>query len=339
MALTNRQLQLARRPSGLPSLQDFVLTSHSLNSTLAAGQVLVKVRYLSIDPAMRVWISGVKTYFNPVNPCDLMPSLGLGEVLQSASDKLQPGDLVRGMLGWQDYAVCQASDLQRLPKDNNPSQHLGVLGINGLSAYIGLVTIAKIKEGETVLVSTAAGAVGSVAVQIAKAKGCRVVGIAGSDEKCAWVCRDLGADACFNYKTVPSIRQAIRTHCPAGLDVYFDNVGGETLSAALQQINQSGRIAMCGSIESYNQEAPKPWTNYSTLILKNVMVQGFIVMNYAQEFSGALTQLRTWLQAGKIKHREELLEGLENCPRGLRMLFTGENKGKVIVRLEPTARL
>jgi hypothetical protein len=243
------------------------------------------------------------------------------------------------MVGWQEYVICQANDLQKLPKDNNPSQHLGVLGINGLSAYIGLVTIASIKEGETVLISTAAGAVGSVAVQIAKAKGCRVVGIAGSDEKCSWVRTDLGADACFNYKSVHSMRDAIRTHCPAGVDVYFDNVGGDTLSGALQHMNQNGRIAMCGSIESYNQTAPKPWTNYPSLILKNVTVQGFIVMNYAKEFSGALAQLRAWLQAGKIRHREQLLEGLERCPFGLRMLFTGENKGKVIVKLEPTARL
>lgn len=339
MALTNRQLRLARRPTGLPGPQDFTLATQSLSTELQPGHVLIKVLYLSIDPAMRVWISGQKTYFQPVNPGDLMPGLALGEVIQSSSSKFQPGDLVRGMMGWQDYVVCPDSDLQRLPKDKNPSQHLGVLGINGLSAYIGLVTIGDIKAGETVLISTAAGAVGSVAVQIAKAKGCRVVGIAGSEEKCEWVRSVLGADVCFNYKSVRSLREAVRQHCPSGVDVYFDNVGGELLSSALQYMNLHGRIVMCGSIESYNQSAPKPWTNYPSIILKNVTVQGFIVMNYAKEFSGALAQLRTWLDSGLIQHREHVLDGLPSAPQALRMLFTGENKGKLLVRLEPTSRL
>ena len=262
-SVLNHRLTLAARPDGLPAVTDFTMKEERMPLEAGAGKVLVRVEVVSIDPAMRTWISGIRTYFQPVNIGDLMPAIAVGRVVKSGSPAFKEGDLVRGMLGWQEYALCSAGDLQQLPSSLPASLHLGVLGINGLSAYVALVTIAAIQPNETVLVSTAAGAVGSVAVQLAKLKGCRVVGIAGSDEKCRWVTEQLGADACINYKAVQGWGEVLRKHCPAGIDVYLDNVGGETLIAVLNRMNLNGRITMCGSIESYNQAPPKPIPNYA----------------------------------------------------------------------------
>jgi NADPH-dependent curcumin reductase len=302
---------------------------------LIAGEVVVKNLFLSVDATQRVWISGVKTYMDPVKPGDLMKGAGVGEVIYSKDPKFKIGDKVLGLTFWQKYSVLKAKDLTALPKNYNNYEHfLGVLGISGLTAYFGLKKIGNLKEGETVVISAAAGAVGEIAIQLAKLAGCHVVGIVGSKAKCDYI-KSIGADEAINYKT-ESLKDKLRQYCPKGVNVYFDNVGGEMLDELLMHIRDESRIIACGAISSYNADLAKRYKikNYPRIIIKRAIIQGFIYFDYQKEFPEAIAELAELMQQGKLKFRVDMHNGLEEAPNGLKHLLLGQNDGKVIVRVE-----
>jgi NADPH-dependent curcumin reductase len=292
---------------------------------------------ISVDATNRVWISGVKSYMPPINPGDLMKGLGVAEVLFSKSPKFKTGDKVLGVTYWQKYSVLEAKTLTILPP-NLPSYEnfLGVLGVAGLTAYFGLEKIGNLKKGERVVVSAAAGSVGEIAVQLAKLAGCEVCGIAGSAEKCEYL-RSIGVDHVINYKK-ESLKDRLKQCFPKGIDVYFDNVGGEMLDEILMHIRDESRIIACGSISSYgsyNKEKQEPYRikNYSRIIIKRAKIQGFLYFDYAKEFPKAIQHLNTLIEKGQLKYSTDIRHGLEECPKGLKDLLQGNNKGKVIIRL------
>jgi NADPH-dependent curcumin reductase CurA len=307
---------------------------------IAPGEVVVKNMFLSIDATQRVWISGVKTYIDPVKPGDLMKGMGVAEVIFSKDPKFKIGDKVLGLTYWQKYSVLKAKDLTLLPSNYpNYENFLGVLGISGLTAYFGLKKIGNLKAGETVVVSAAAGAVGEIAVQLAKNAGCTVVGIVGSNEKCQYI-KSIGADAAINYKT-ENLREKLKEYCPKGVNVYFDNVGGEMLDELLMHIRDYSRIIACGAISSYNEEISNRYKikNYSRIIIKRAIIQGFIYFDYAKEFPQAITELSKLKSEGKLKFKVDIHNGLDEAPNGLKNLLLGKNNGKVIVRVEKDAQL
>lgn len=330
----NLQIRLAARPEGLPKNSDFETTREAM-PVPGDGQVLVRVVYLSLDPAMRGWMTDRKSYIEPVQLGDVMRGLVVGEVVESKNDAFAPGDRVSGALGWQQYAVAEAKDLQKLPPGPPYPLFLGPLGMTGLTAYFGLLDIGQPKEGETVLISGGAGAVGSVVGQLAKIHGCRAVGLAGSDDKCAWMTDELGFDAAINYKTA-ELDVAIQAACPNGVDVYFDNVGGEILDLALRFINQGARIPICGAISQYNATEPVPGpANYLSLLVNRARMEGFIVFDFRRRYGEALEALGRWVAEGKIQARYDVVEGLENAPTALNRLFDGSNTGKLMVQIGP----
>jgi NADPH-dependent curcumin reductase len=335
MADVNRQWLLASRPFGEIKDENFSFQESPIPKP-GPGEVLVRNLYLSLDPAMRGWMNDADSYIEPVKIGDVMRGGTVGEVLESNVEGLSPGDKVMGLGGWQDYTVYKQPNLPRkLPAELGLplTNFLSVLGITGLTAYFGLLDVADPKPGETVVVSTAAGAVGSVVGQIAKIKGCRVVGIAGADDKCKWIVDELGFDAAINYKT-QDVAAELRKACPDKIDVYFDNVGGEILNTVLGMINVGARISICGAITVYNATKPQPGpSNYITLLTKRSKMQGFIVMDYADRFAEGLQQLGQWVLSGQIKFKEDVQEGLENAPRIIHRLFRGENTGKLIVHI------
>lgn len=329
----NRQWILSTRPSGMVGPEHFTLR-HEKMPVAGPGELLVRNRLLSIDPANRAWMAPTPTYKAPVEPGDVMHGFALGEVVQSNAEEFQPGDLVDGMLGWQDYAVLKSQDATLRTSRYKPEWLMGVLGVTGLTAYYGLKEIGRPKAGETVLVSAAAGAVGSVVGQIARIMGCRVVGTAGGPEKCAWLTDELGFSAAIDYKA-GNLRRAIKEACPNGIDIYFDNTGGEILQTALFQMNNRGRIVCCGNLSQYNAERPEPGPMGvpGLMVVKRLRMEGFIVMDYFATRDEAEAQLAQWLSQGRLKSAEDVVDGLERAPLSLAQMFQGRNKGKLLVRV------
>src|SRR5271166_3353994 len=329
-----RQFQLAARPVGMPKESDFKLVEAPLASP-AQGQVLVKTTYLSVDPYMRGRITGVRTYADPVNVGDTMVGGTVGQVIESRDPSLQPGDFVVGYWGWQDHAVAPAAAMQKLNPQLAPvSTALGVLGMPGMTAYFGFLEICKPQPGEVVVVSGGAGAVGSLVGQIAKIKGCHVVGIAGADDKIDWMTKELGFDAAFNYKTTSDYFGKLKELCPKGIDCYFDNVGGAITDAVFPLMNTYGRISICGQISQYNADKPEPGPRLLGLVLvKQLKVEGFIVFRWQNRYQEGIAQMAQWLGEGKLKHREEIVNGFENTAKAFIGMLKGDNTGKMLVKV------
>ena len=338
MALQNRQYRLAARPVGLPKHSDWKLTTEAAAEP-GDGQVLVKVLQLSLDPAMRGWMNEGKSYIPPVGIGEVMRALGIGKVVASKNPKFAAGDTVSGGFGIQEYCLVDGKDVPRvgLAKVDlglgTPPQLLNALGMPGMTAYFGLLDIGQPKAGETVVVSGAAGAVGQTVGQIARLKGCRVVGIAGGRAKCDFVVKDLKFDACVDYKG-GVVRDGLKEHCPKGVDIYFDNVGGEILDAVLTRINRNARIVICGAISQYNNTTPvKGPSNYLSLLVNRARMQGMVVFDYADRFGIAVREIAQWMKEGKFISREDVVEGIENFPDALNKLFSGENFGKLVLKV------
>ncbi len=339
MATTNRQVRLGARPVGLPKPDDWQHTTEDVPEP-GDGEFLVRTEYISLDPAMRGWMNDARSYIRPVRIGEIMRAAALGSVIASNHPGFAVGDHVTGTFGVQEYAVSDGRGVIKADPAVAPlPTYLGVLGLTGLTAYFGLLDIGRPKEGETVVVSGAAGAVGSIVCQIAKFKNCRVVGVAGSDEKCEYVTNELGADACVNYKATGDLNEAVRAACPAGVDVYFDNVGGAISDAVMWLINPRARVAVCGQISMYNSERWETGPRVQPLLLvKSALMQGFIVSDYAARFGEGLQQLGAWVAEGKLKYAESIVEGFENAPRAFLGLFAGENTGKQLVKVaDPSA--
>ena len=333
MSATNRQFILKSRPKGLIAPGDLQLVESPLPE-LKDGQALARAKYLSIDPTMRIWMAA-DTYLPAVAIGEVMRAFGFAEIIESRHPDYKKGDRVTGLTGLQDYVTLGDSakrSFQKVPKIPFVSDtvFLGVLGINGLTAFFGM-EIAQAKKGETLIVSAAAGATGSIAGQIGKIQGCRVVGIAGTDEKCAWLTKDLGFDAAINYKH-PDWKEKLAAATPNGIDINFENVGGEIMNAVLDRMNLHGRVALCGLISGYTKEGLS-LASFGTILVKRLRVQGFIILDYAPRFMEAATQLGQWKMFGKLKDRETIVEGLEKAPDAINMLFTGANIGKLIVKI------
>jgi NADPH:quinone reductase len=330
----NRQFILATRPVGMPKESDFKLIESPLPA-LSDGQILLRTLFLSVDPYMRSRISGIKTYAEPVNISQVIVGGTVGSVLGSKNPKFQVGDIYEGYWGWQEYAVSNGDKLRRLDPDLAPvSTALGVLGMPGMTAYFGLLDICKPQAGETVVVSGAAGAVGSLVGQIAKIIGCRAVGIAGSDEKIAWVVDELGFDAAFNYKTTENYLTTLKRLCPNGVDCYFDNVGGAITDAVVPVLNPKSRISVCGQISQYNAQGPETGLRILIYLLtKQARAEGFLVYQFADRYLEGIAQMAKWIKEGRLKYREQIVAGFENAPRAFIGLFTGANLGKMLVKV------
>src|SRR5580658_2634130 len=331
---TNRQLRLQARPKGLLAPGDLQLAESPLPE-LQEGQALAKVKYLSIDPTMRIWMA-VDSYLPAVAIGDVMRAGGLAEIIESRHPEFKKGDKIFGLTGLQEYVVIEGQSklpFQKLPSIPFVSDtlFLGVLGMTGVTAYFGMTEVAKPQKGETLVVSAAAGATGSVAGQIGKIHGCCVVGIAGTDEKCAWLTDELGFDAAINYKHA-DWKGKLAAATPNGIDIDFENVGGPIMQEVLNRMNLHGRVALCGLISEYTKETSEPM-NLGLLIVKRLKVQGFLVLDYASRFTEAATQLGKWKMMGKLKDRQTVVEGLEKAPDAINMLFTGANTGKLIVKI------
>ena len=332
--LINRQFYLASRPVGEPNASNVPVRDVPVPEP-AAGEVVLRNLYISLDPAIRGWMGDDPNYIEPIALGDAVRSSVIGRVVKSNSPDFEVGDVAMSIGGWESYTTAPAMLLNKLDEGAGIplSNFLGVLGPTGLTAYFGLLEVGKPQAGETVLVSAAAGAVGSVVGQIARKKGCRVVGMAGSDDKCRWLKEELGFDEAINYKTCGDFETAIRRACPDGVDVYFDNVGGEILDAALLCLNKFARVAVCGWISTYNvPDAPGP-TNLWQLVAQSVTIQGFVVIDYMDRFGEGIAQLAEWVMAGDIKFREEVVDGLDNILPTFLKLFDGSNQGKLIIRI------
>jgi len=336
--INNRQIRLAARPVGLPKATDWQFTEEAIDSAPADG-VVVKNLLLSLDPAMRGWMNEGKSYIPPVGIGEVMRAGGVGKVIASGSASFAVGDYVSGGLGVQTHSHFDGEALKKaglvkidarlapLPK------WLNALGMPGMTAYFGLLEIGQPKPGETVVVSGAAGAVGQTVGQVARIKGCRVVGIAGGQAKCDFVVKELGFDACIDYKA-GSVRDGLKAHCPQGVDVYFDNVGGEILDTVLTRINRKARIVICGAISQYNNTTPmRGPSNYMSLLVNRARMEGMVVFDYADRYPVAIKEIAGWMREGKFKSREDVVEGLERFPAALNGLFAGENFGKLILKV------
>jgi NADPH-dependent curcumin reductase CurA len=328
----NRQILLVEKPSGKLGPEHFKLTTATLPSP-RDGEVLLRVRYISLDAANRAWMHGA-TYRSAVEANTVMAGGGIAEVVETKAPGFAPGDLVFADTGWQDYATLPAKQLAKLPRVEPMSHLLSVFGIAGLTAYFGLLDIGKPKAGETVVVSAAAGSVGSLVGQIAKIKGCRVVGIAGGKEKCNWLTAELGFDAAVDYKD-GAVFKALRAAAPNGIDVYFDNVGGDILEACLPLMNLRGRIACCGAISQYDGAPSEhgPRGVPGLIVVKRLIMQGFIVMDFMDQREHAIAELNGWVASGRLKVQEDIIDGLENTPGALIGLLAGENRGKRMIRV------
>ena len=329
--MTNRQIVIAELPKHTLTVDHFKETAAQMPEA-GDGQVVLKVILMSIDAANRSWMKGA-TYRAAVNAGDAMPTYAICEVVETKSDRLAVGDIVAAEATWSDFVVADARRVEKLPKVPQLSNLMSVYGIAGKTAYHGLISVGQPIAGETVLVSAAAGSVGGYVGQIAKALGCRVVGIAGGADKCRWVKDELGFDDCIDYRA-PGMSKALRAACPDGVDVYFDNVGGAVLETALFAMNEKGRIVCCGAISQYDTETPTGPRNLPGLVVvKRLRMEGFIVMDWAHNDAKALQALQTWLASGQIKVTEDVVDGLENAPQALIGLLAGDNKGKRMVRV------
>lgn len=335
MSEANRRLILAKRPSGLVDGETVRLEPEPAPAP-GDGEALVRVRYLSIDPTIRTWMDDVPSYLPPIQIGEVVRSGGVGEVIESRTDAYQPGQLVFGMTGWQDYVIVDSGEraMQVLPEGVSPGMAIGILGITGMTAYFGITDVGRVAEGDVVVVSGAAGATGSAAGQIAKIKGAKkVVGIAGGPQKCAHIVDDLGFDEAIDYKN-EDVAARLREACPDGIDLYFDNVGGSILNDCLANIAQRGRVVLCGAISTYNDDGPPPGpSNYLNLLVRRGRMEGFIILDYLDRFPAAQLEMAGWIAEGKIKSSEHIVEGLEKAPDALNLLFSGGNTGKVIVAL------
>jgi NADPH-dependent curcumin reductase len=333
MDAVNHQFRLAARPQGMVKREDFDYVEEPLPE-LSDGQVLVKILYVSLDPAMRGWMNEGRSYIPPVQIGEVMRAATAGEVVESKSEKLAVGDSISGWLGVQQYAACDASAVFKVDTSAVPlPTYIGALGMPGVTAYFGLLEVGAPKEGETVVVSGAAGAVGSVVGQIAKLKGCRVVGIAGGPDKCSWIVDELGFDAAIDYKG-EDVNAALRERCPEGIDIYFDNVGGEILDAALARLARGARVVICGAISQYNNlDAVRGPSNYMSLLVNRARMQGFVVVDYMGRAPEAIREMAGWIADGRLLAREEVVEGFESFPDALLKLFAGENVGKLVLKV------
>lgn len=334
--LQSREIRLKQRPVGMPSVHDFELVTVPVPPR-RHGELLVQNLYMSVDPYMRGRMMGQGSYVEPFPLGQALDGGCVGRVVESRGGPLQVGDYVLGRQGWREYYVSDGSDLRPIdPTLAPPQAYLGVLGMPGLTAYVGLLDIGQPQAGHTVLVSAAAGAVGAIVCQIAKRQGCRVVGSAGSAAKVAWLRETAGVDAAFNYKEVTSLSEALQRHCPDGVDVYFENVGGAHLEAALDHMNVFGRIVLCGMISQYNDalSASGP-RNLRVAVRKRLILKGFIVSDHLDRQAQFLADMAAWIAAGDITWQETIMEGIESAPQAFIGLFTGENTGKMLVRLQP----
>jgi NADPH-dependent curcumin reductase CurA len=331
----SRRLVLAERPTGMVSESTVRIEEAELPSA-GPGEALACVRYVSIDPTIRTWMDDAPGYLPPIGIGEVIRSGGVAEIIESNCPAYQPGQLVFGMTGWQEHVIADEGQhfFQPLPPGVSPTVALGLLGITGVTAYFGLLEVGKLKEGDVVVVSAAAGATGSTVGQIAKIKGAgKVVGIAGGPEKCARIVEELGFDAAIDYKS-EDVAARLREECPEGVDLYFDNVGGEILDACLGQLAMRGRVVLCGAIASYNARGARTGpANYGSLIIRRGRMEGFIILDYYDRLPEAQAQMAQWLAEGKIKSAEHVVEGLERAPEALNLLFTGGNTGKVIVKV------
>ena len=333
MDSVNHQFQLAARPVGLPKPSDWTYAEAPVPEP-GDGEVLIKVRYISLDPAMRGWMNDARSYIPPVGIGEVMRALAAGEVTASNHPDIAVGDHVTGLLGVQEYAIAHGNAVIKVDTSLAPLPvYLGTLGMPGMTAYFGLLDIGKPQEGETVLVSGAAGAVGGIVGQIAKLKGAHVVGIAGGAEKCRHALEELGFDAMIDYKS-EDVMAALAKHCPKGIDVYFDNVGGEILDAALAHLARNARVIICGAISQYNAtEAVRGPSNYLALLVQHATMTGFVVSDYGARYAEGAQEMAGWLAAGKLVSREDIAEGFENFPDTLLRLFSGENTGKLVLKV------
>lgn len=330
----NREIHLQRRPSGMPVADDFKLVSAPV-AGMNKGEVLIKNLWMSVDPYMRGRMMDRESYIAPFALGEVLEGGAIGEVVESDNPAFAVGQKVSHMCGWREYYISNGEDLQLLPESSVPEQaFLGVLGMPGMTAFIGLLKIGELKEGDNVFVSAASGAVGAIVCQIAKLKGCYVVGSVGSDNKAEYLTAELGVDVAINYKTSKDLSADLAVACPEGIDVYFENVGGAHLEAALNVMNDHGRIAVCGMIDQYNAEMPVPGpTNLAQVIIKKLKIQGFIVFEHWNEYPAFVQQMSQWILEEKIRYRETIYEGVESAPEAFIGLFTGKNTGKMLVKL------
>ena len=330
----NRQILLVKRPTGIPDESCFKLVTSAVPQP-TNGHVLVKTKFISVDPYMRGRMNDRKSYVPAFKLNEVLNGATVGEVIESESKSFVKGDFVVGNLGWQDYTVASENEVRTINPDIAPvSTALGVLGMTGLTAYFGLLEIGQPKENETVVVSGAAGAVGTIVGQIARIHGCRVVGIAGSEKKTRYLIDEFGFDAAINYRAAPNLVVALKKACPDGVDIYFDNVGGDISDAVLSLINNNARIPLCGQISLYNEtQIPRGPRIQPQLLTHSALMKGFLVHNYADRFDEGIHQLAGWMKEKKLKYVESIIEGLENAPKAFIGLFAGENLGKQLVKV------
>ena len=331
--LQNHLFRLVKRPVGEPKREDFAFDTEAVGE-IADGQLLVKILYLSLDPAMRGWMNDARSYIAPVGLGDVMRAGGIGTVILSKHPKFLAGDTVSGMLNVQEYVISDGKGMVKVdPKLAPLTTYLNVLGMPGMTAYFGLLESGQPKAGETLVVSGASGAVGATVGQVGKILGLRVVGIAGGKEKCDYAINEFGFDACIDYKN-QDVRKALKETCPGGIDIYFDNVGGEILDIVLTRINQKARIVICGAISQYNNTEPvKGPSNYLSLLVNRARMEGIVVFDYAPRYKEGAMQLGQWMAEGKLKSREHIVEGLDTFPETLMKLFKGENFGKLVLKV------
>ena len=331
--MVNHQFRLAARPIGLPKRSDWNYTEEPVRDP-GPGEVLVKSLYISLDPAMRGWMNEGRSYIEPVKIGEVMRAGAVGRVVASQNPSFTTGEYVFGVLGVQEYAVSDGRGLTKIDPNIAPLPvYLGALGITGLTAYFGLLEIGQPLAGETVVVSGAAGATGMVVGQIAKIKGCRAVGIAGGPEKCNYAVRELGFDACIDYKS-EKVMESLHRDCPKGINIYFDNVGGEILDAALANLARGARVVICGAISQYNStEGIKGPANYLSLLVNGARMEGFVVFNFVSRYAEGVRELAVWRAMGKLKTREDIVEGFQTFPETLLRLFSGENSGKLMIKV------
>lgn len=333
MTLHNHQYLLAARPVGLPKPADWTYRAAPMEEP-GEGQFIVRVLYISLDPAMRGWMNEGKSYIPPVAIGEVMRAAAVGRIVASRHADFAVGQHVSGTFGVQEYALSDGRGVTKIEPGLAPLPvYLGALGMPGMTAYFGLLDVGELKSGDTVVISGAAGAVGTVAGQIARIKGCRVVGIAGGSEKCKWLVEELGFDAAIDYKA-EDVKQALRRHCPNGIDLYFDNVGGDILDAALSQLARGARVVICGAISQYNNTEPvKGPSNYLSLLVNRASMKGMVVFDYADRYSEAGREMAAWMAAGALKSREQIVAGIERFPEALLLLFRGGNTGKLVLQV------
>ncbi|HWS79305.1 MAG TPA: NADP-dependent oxidoreductase [Thermomonas sp.] len=332
-SIVNRQFRLAARPVGLPKASDWTLSAEPVRDP-GEGELLIRIEYVSLDPAMRGWMNEGKSYVPPVGIGEVMRAYSGGEVVASNNDRFPVGSKVTGVFGVQEYAISDGKGAREVDTALAPlPTYLSVLGMTGMTAYFGLLDVGAAKEGDTVVVSGAAGAVGTVVGQVARIKRCRVVGIAGGADKCRYLVDELGFDAAIDYKH-EDVRAALRQHCPKGIDVYFDNVGGEILDIALGQLAMHARVVICGAISQYNAtDGVKGPANYLSLLVNRARMQGMVVFDYAARYGEAAREMAGWLADGRLKSREDIVEGFDTFPDTLLRLFRGENTGKLLLKV------